>query len=77
MNRLQRKDLEGLKEKIGEVVDDIEQIRDDEQEKYDNTPENLQDGERAEKLYQSVETLEELIEELNATKDKIDEIIEA
>ncbi len=77
MNRLQRKDLEGLKEKIGEVMEDIEQIRDDEQEKFDNTPENLQDGERAEKLYQSVETLEELIEELNATKDKIDEIIEA
>jgi prefoldin subunit 5 len=76
MNKLQRKDLEGLKEKIGEVMEDIEQIRDDEQDKFDNTPENLQDGEQAEKVYQGIDLLEELIDELNTSKEKIDEIIE-
>lgn len=60
MNKDQRNELSG-------VLDIVTRIRDEEQEKLDNMPENLQDSERAERFQEGIDKLEEitdLLEEL-------------
>ena len=50
--------------KISEITQGLEGIRDEEQEAYDNLPEGLESSKTADKLEEGVETLEDIISEL-------------
>ena len=45
----------------------LEEVRDEEQESYDNLPEGLQAGERGEQMQENVDNLEEFIGYLEET----------
>lgn len=73
-------------ETLKDCANTLRELADEEQEKYDNLPEGLQGGERGEyfvrrvdSLYQAVDTLEGLIEELEAedlAEDRREEILQ-
>lgn len=50
---------------IDEIKSDLEGIRDDEQEAYDNLPESLQNGERGEQMQAAISAMEEVIDALD------------
>ena len=79
MNKMRRKELVNLiktiekvqdKDDIYEVTSTLENIRDDEEEYYDNIPENLQSSQRA---YDS----EAAIDNMNDALDLLEEAYEA
>lgn len=60
MNKNQRKELEKLLEIINEVQTQIDFIKDEEQEKLDNMPENLQNSERYSQMEEIINALLQL-----------------
>ena len=59
MNKERRKKLLEAFEKIGEVKDILESVKEGEREAYDNLPENFQNGERGEEMEGYIEMLDE------------------
>ena len=59
MNKDQRK-------KIQSLVDELYIIQEEEQEKYDNSPEGLQDTERTDKFQENADQLQESIDILES-----------
>jgi len=57
MNKARRNRLEKL---IGELVE----VREDEQEAFDNLPESLQSGERGEAIESAIDSIEEAMDAL-------------
>jgi len=52
------------KGRLQEAIDIISTIAEEEQEKYDNAPENLQDTERVDKFQEDADALQEIQETL-------------
>lgn len=63
--------LESIVSSIEELKTELEYIQEEEQEKYDNLPESLQETEMGNRLYESAETIEEIV---NRLSDSIDEL---
>lgn len=74
MNNERRKRLDEIKERIssimneltGDIEDQLQSIRDEEQEYYDNMPESIQNGERGERTQQVIDSLDEAISDLES-----------
>ena len=89
MNKARRKELETVISNLNEIqgkddlyacINELEKIRDDEQDYYDNIPENLQYSQRAEASEYANDSLDEAIDLLNEVYndeelDKDDELI--
>ena len=80
MNKERRKEIDNLLLQVSECVtrldclkQDIETIRDEEQECYDNLPESLQQGEKGEAMSQAVEYLESAISAIDSAIDSANE----
>lgn len=71
MNADRRKQLAAIIERIESCVSDLEMLRDEEQEYYDNMPEGIQSGERGETAEQAVQNMDEAIEALQSASDCI------
>ncbi len=72
MNNKTRKELSKIADKytsIATMIEDLktelEYIQEEEQDKYDNLPEQLQDTEKGNALYESAESIEELVNRLD------------
>ena len=74
MNKQRRKKLEKSYNLIDEAMEIIEEVRDEEQEAYDNLPESFQNGERGEEMMGYIEMLEEASGYLDDIKSVIAEI---
>ena len=74
MNKPRRKKLEKSYNLIDEAMEIIEEVRDEEQEAYDNLPESFQNGERGEEMSGYIEMLEEATGYLDDTKSVMAEI---
>lgn len=71
--------IERFEEIKAEAIDQLSEIRDEEQEAYDNLPESLQDSERGENMQDCIDALEEFMSdlenmEIEGTDDLIEEI---
>ena len=73
MNQQRRKKLEKLHELMTEISGQLEEIKDEEQEAYDDMPESLQESERGQAMYQAVENLESAIDSLSEALDHTEE----
>lgn len=71
MNKSQRKQLEELLDKITELQEQVEFIRNEEQEKLDNMPENLQGGERYSQMENAISCLDDAVSNLQSAYDDI------
>lgn len=58
-----------IQERAAVMFDDLEQLRIEMQESYDNMPESLQDGVNGEKMYARIEAVEEQLNNLEELKD--------
>jgi hypothetical protein len=74
MNKQSRKSVAIAIDTIRSVINDLEYIRDDEQDKMDNMPENLQMSERYEAMETAVDALENAITSLEDAVDSLEEI---
>lgn len=71
MNKNQRKQLSELLDEIESHVSTFEEMAEEEQEKYDNMPENMQDSERAEAFQGAVNNLQEAADSLQSWIDEV------
>lgn len=69
MNAARRKEIERAIDLLYQAKEIIENVRDDEQDAYDNMPESLQYSERGERMSENVDALD------NAADYDIEDII--
>lgn len=80
MNRDRRKRIQAIIDTLQEAVDlladvDIESIRDEEQETFDNMPEGLQQSERGQMTEEAASNLDNATDALDTVRDSLDEIL--
>lgn len=71
------KDRKKVSEWIDTLIDmkaEIENMQEDQQEKYDNLPEGLQDSEKGEALEEAANTLEEVSDSVDSAIESLQEI---
>lgn len=61
MNKARRKRLEDIIDKLDDIKSEIESIREEEQEAYDNIPDNLNDSEMATTMEENIDNLDEVL----------------
>lgn len=69
MNAERRKRRDAIGEILSAIISDIEELKDDEEGALENMPESLQESERGEKMRENVDSLEEIISELESQRD--------
>ena len=81
MNKMRRKDLMGLikelrayrdNDDIYSVINGLENIRDDEENYYDNIPENLQSSQRAYDSESAIDNMNDALDILNEAYESSD-----
>lgn len=75
MNKQNRKDLQGFVDSLDEIKCAIEQMQCDEEEKFDNLPEGIQESERGDKFQEAIENLESSASSIEEAIDYLNEII--
>lgn len=82
MNKARRRDIAKLVERIQSLqsdmellLEDLEAVRDEENEAFENIPENMQYSERYEKAEMAVENLDSAFDAFEEAKDSMDEIM--
>ena len=76
MNRKRRMSLMEIAETLEDLRVAIEELKDEEQEYYDNMPESMQYGERGERAEAAVSSLEDACDSIDNAIDSIYEAIE-
>ncbi len=71
MNQKQRKELSKISDQIADLLSRIEEIKDEEQEKYDNLPENFQSSSKGGEYEYNVSNLEEVIDSIQTGLDTL------
>ena len=66
MNKKQRDRLNDLIGQVEGIAEEIMAMQEDEQDKYDNMPENLQDSERGEAFQEAADNLQDAADELSS-----------
>jgi len=75
MNKARREKLRAINDTIQNCMDDVEFLRDAEQEAMDNMPENMWDSERYEAMENAVGYLEDACTALDEAIQQIDNAI--
>lgn len=73
MNNKRRKALDVLISKIEEIQVEIEEIKDEEQEAFDNLPESLQGADKGETMSTAIGKIEEAYSSLGDIIDCLDQ----
>ena len=75
MNEPRRKALDDIANKIYVLSWELDELRREEQEYFDNMPENLQCSERGERAEEAISSLEDAVDSLNSALESIGEAI--
>lgn len=73
MNKDRRKHINDIVEQLNILLLEIEDVKDEEQEAYDNLPESMQSGEKGEKMSDAVNNLEYAFDSLTEVIDYLGE----
>lgn len=73
MNKQRKSELQDVSAMIGDAMDRLTEIRDEEQEAFDNMPEGLQCSSRGDSMQEAIDMMDEWYEELEDIQGKIDE----
>lgn len=71
MNKKQRERLDELIGQVESIAEDILAMQEEEQEKYDNMPEGLQESERGEAIQAAADNLQEAYDDLTNWCDEV------
>lgn len=74
MNKAMREYVSKITVNIEKMIEMLEIIKDDEENKRDNYPENLQSTETYENMERAVDCMDDAIESLNSAVESLDEI---
>jgi uncharacterized protein YoxC len=72
MNAARRKKIDAVFSKLEELGAALEEIRDEEQDFYDNLSEKAQEGEKGEKSQCAIDALDEAIDYLENARDSLE-----
>jgi len=75
MNKARRKEIARAIELIEEAREILENVRDEEQDAFDNMPESIQSSERGEAMEEYISILDDFIDE-RLSADELEEIAE-
>lgn len=75
MNAERRKQLTKIVEQLELLRDDVSQIKDEEQDAFDNMPESLQQGERGQASEQAIDSLDSAYTDIDSAVDSINNAI--
>ena len=73
MNKNRRNAISDIYDKLTDIQSDLECIRDEEQEAFDNLPESIQYSERGEKMEEYISSLEEALDNVGYAVESLDE----
>ena len=73
MNKSRRKQIEAIKNLLSTIQTDLEAIKDEEQEAYDNLPESLLYSDKGEKMSEAIDNLETACSSLEEIQENLDE----
>lgn len=73
MNNVRRKAIQNIMDKLEDLMAEIEAIRDEEQEAYDNLPEGIQMSERGEAMDTAIYNLDDAAENVQTVIDALEE----
>ena len=76
MNKERKKRIMDVKEILGNAVDELEDIRSEEEMAMENIPENLQNSEKYALMEDAVDALEDAYGSVSDAIDSLDEILE-
>lgn len=83
MNKLRRKEISEVQDNIrqaqtilAEAAEQLEAIKNEEQEYHDNMPEGIQMGDKGDKSQEAADNLESAFDTLQSINDEIDEALE-
>jgi len=71
VNKDRRKRLAEIEGKLEELKDQLEAIRAEEEEAFDNLPESIQDGEKGQNIDANREALEQAVDSLDESLNAI------
>lgn len=75
MNKQRRKRLEDVVSRLEGCMSDLEFIKEEEQEAYDNLPESIQYSERGDAMQENVDDIDYVISDLDQVIDSVNNII--
>ncbi len=75
MNKKQRYDLDGIRNKLDELINEIDFMATEETDKYNDAPENLQQSEKFQKINDIATALDSAKGNLESAADDIDEAL--
>lgn len=75
MNKDRRAKIQHIIDQLEAIKEDLECIRDEEQEYYDNMPESIQAGERGDKAQEAVDNLENALSSFDEISDYLEEAL--
>ena len=73
MNNLRRREIQNIKDKLFELQQLLEALKDQEQESFDNMPENLQEAEKGQYMESAIDNLDDAINSLDDSMGSLDE----
>lgn len=71
MNKTRRKQLEKIAAQIEVLENQISDLRDQEQEAFDNLPESIQCGEKGDTMTEAIDEFDSVISELSDLRDRL------
>ena len=75
MNNDRRARIQALIDKLEGIKEDIDFIKDEEQESYDNMPENFQAGERGDKAQEAIDNLDYAYSQIDEVREYLEEAL--
>lgn len=83
MNKQRRAEIARIRQRLEEangvleeLWGDIEAVRDEEQESFDNLPESIQGSERGQKAEEAISSLDTAYDDLEQIRSQLDDLLE-
>ena len=76
MNKERRKSLREIQSKLDRLGQDLEALKEEEEEYRDNMPENLQESDRYQRADEVCDLLQEALESMDNAYQQIEEAVE-
>lgn len=73
MNNARRKVIQNIMDQLEKLMEDIEAVKDEEQEAYDNLPESIQNSERGEAMDHAIYNLDDAAENVQIVIDVLED----
>ena len=75
MNKARRKAIEKISEQLEELQAELQELRDAEEEAYDNLPESLQEGEKGDAMQEAIDNMESADSSIQDAIDYLGELL--